>query len=91
MRSSWGAPAEEARALAGLGRIQLAGDSADAARNVREALAMCQRIGAARVVQDMLDEHGLSAAPGHLARRPAIRFQSSSMPTTSVVGPLSRA
>ncbi len=56
-----GAPAEEARALAGLGRSQLAGDSAEAARNLREALAIYQRIGApeARLVQDTLDEHGL--------------------------------
>ena len=56
-----GAPAEEARALAGLGRSQLAGDSVDAARNLREALAIYQRIGApeARLVQDTLDEHGL--------------------------------
>jgi len=56
-----GAPAEEARALAGLGRIQLADDTAEAARNLREALAIYQRIGApeARLVQDTLDEHGL--------------------------------
>ena len=56
-----GAPAEEARALAGLGRSQLAGDSAEAARNLREALAIYQRIGTpqARLVQDTLDEHGL--------------------------------
>ena len=56
-----GAPAEEAGALAGLGRSQLAGDSVDAARNLREALAIYQRIGApeARLVQDTLDEHGL--------------------------------
>jgi tetratricopeptide (TPR) repeat protein/transcriptional regulator with XRE-family HTH domain len=56
-----GAPAEEARALAGLGRSQLAGDSAEAARNLREALAIYRRIGApeARLVQDTLDEHGL--------------------------------
>jgi uncharacterized protein HemY len=56
-----GAPAEEARALAGLGRSQLAGDSAEAARHLREALAIYQRIGApqARLVQDTLDEHGL--------------------------------
>jgi hypothetical protein len=88
-----GAAAEEARALAGLGRSQLAGASVDAAMNLREALPIYQRIGApeARLVQDTLDEHGLSAATGHLARRPAIRFQSSSMPTPSVIGPLSRA
>ena len=56
-----GAPAEEARALAGLGRSQLAGDSAEAATNLREALAIYQRIGTpeARLVQDTLDEHGL--------------------------------
>jgi uncharacterized protein HemY len=56
-----GAPAEEARALAGLGRSQLAGDNAEAARNLREALAIYQRIGTpeARLVQDTLDEHGL--------------------------------
>jgi tetratricopeptide (TPR) repeat protein len=56
-----GAPAEEARALAGLGRSQLAGDSAEAARHLREALAIYQRIGApqARLVQGTLDEHGL--------------------------------
>jgi len=55
-----GAPAEEARALAGLGRSQLAGDSVDAATNLREALAIYQRIGApeARLVQDTLNEHG---------------------------------
>jgi hypothetical protein len=88
-----GAAAEEARALAGLGRSQLAGDSVDAAMKLREALPIYQRIGApkARLVQGTLDEHGLSAATGHLARRPAIRFQSSSMPTPSVIGPLSRA
>jgi hypothetical protein len=88
-----GAAAEEARALAGLGRSQLAGDSVDAAMNLREALPIYQRIGAPedRLVQDTLDEHGLSATTGHLARRPAIRFQSSSMPTPSVLGPLSRA
>jgi hypothetical protein len=88
-----GAAAEEARALAGLGRSQLADASVDAAMNLREALPIYQRIGApeARLVQDTLDEHGLSAATGHLARRPAIRFQSSSMPTQSVIGPLSRA
>jgi hypothetical protein len=36
-------------------------DSADAARNVREALAIYQRIGVpeARLVQDTLEEHGL--------------------------------
>ena len=56
-----GAPAEEARALAGLGRSQLVGDNAEAARNLREALAIYQRIGTpeARLVQDTLDEHGL--------------------------------
>ena len=56
-----GAPAEEARALAGLGRSQLADDNAEAARNLREALAIYQRIGTpeARLVQDTLDEHGL--------------------------------
>jgi tetratricopeptide (TPR) repeat protein/transcriptional regulator with XRE-family HTH domain len=56
-----GAPAEQARALAGLGRSQLAGDNAAAARNLREALAIYQRIGTpeARLVQDTLDEHGL--------------------------------
>jgi tetratricopeptide (TPR) repeat protein/transcriptional regulator with XRE-family HTH domain len=56
-----GAPAEEARALAGLGRSQLAGDNVEAARNLREALAIYQRIGTpeARLVQDTLDEHGL--------------------------------
>lgn len=56
-----GAPAQEARALAGLGRSQLAGDSAQAARNLREALAIYQRLGAPenRLVQDTLDEHGL--------------------------------
>ena len=56
-----GALAEEARALAGLGRSQLAGDSAEAATNLREALAIYQRIGTpeARLVQDTLDQHSL--------------------------------
>jgi hypothetical protein len=56
-----GAPAEQARALAGLGRSQLAGGNAEAARNLRQALAIYQRIGTpqARLVQDTLDEHGL--------------------------------
>ncbi len=55
------APAEEARALAGLGRSQLAGDNVEAARNLREALASYQRIGTpeARLVQDTLEDHGL--------------------------------
>jgi hypothetical protein len=37
------------------------GDSVEAARNLREALAIYQRIGTpeARLVQDTLDEHGL--------------------------------
>ena len=56
-----GAPGEQARALAGLGRSQLAGDKLEAAGNLREALAIYQRIGTpeARLVQDTLDEHGL--------------------------------
>ncbi|HYX60050.1 MAG TPA: tetratricopeptide repeat protein, partial [Streptosporangiaceae bacterium] len=56
-----GAPAEQARALAGLGRSQLAGDKLEAVRNLREALAIYQRIGTpeARLVQDTLDEHDL--------------------------------
>ena len=57
----FGAPAEQARALAGLGRSQLACDKLEAARNLREALAIYQRIGTpeARLIQDTLDEHGL--------------------------------
>jgi tetratricopeptide (TPR) repeat protein len=56
-----GAPGEEARALAGLGRSQLGDGPAEAARNLRDALAIYQRIGApdAQAVQDTLDEHGL--------------------------------
>ena len=56
-----GAPAEQARSLAGLGRTQLGRAPADAARNLREALAIYERIGApeAREVRQTLDEHAL--------------------------------
>ena len=55
-----GAPAEQARSLAGLGRSQLRRAPADAAQNLREALAIYERIGApdAREVRQTLDEHG---------------------------------
>jgi transposase len=55
-----GAPAEQARSLAGLGRSQLGRAPADAAQNLREALAIYERIGApdAREVRQTLDEHG---------------------------------
>ena len=56
-----GAPGEQARSLAGLGRTQLGRAPADAAQNLREALAIYERIGApeAREVRQTLDEHGL--------------------------------
>jgi tetratricopeptide (TPR) repeat protein/transcriptional regulator with XRE-family HTH domain len=56
-----GAPAEQARSLAGLGRTQLGRAPADAAQNLREALAIYERIGApeAREVRQTLDEHAL--------------------------------
>ena len=56
-----GAPLQEARALAGIGRSLLAGRPDDAAGPLREALEIYRRIGSpdAGDVQDTLDEHGL--------------------------------
>ena len=71
MASELGAPPEEARALAGIGRSLLPGSPAEAAGHLREALAIYQRIGSpdARLVQDTLDEHGLLTR-GRSARPP---------------------
>jgi tetratricopeptide (TPR) repeat protein len=56
-----GAPLQEARALEGIGELLLPGNPAEAAVQLRSALAIYQRIGApgARHVQDTLTEHGL--------------------------------
>ena len=56
-----GARAEEARALAGIGRSLLPGSTAEAAAHLREALVIAQRIGSleAQRIQDTLTEHGL--------------------------------
>jgi tetratricopeptide (TPR) repeat protein len=56
-----GSPLEQARALAGIGMSLLPGRPAEATGQLREALAIFQRIGVpeARRVQDTLDEHGL--------------------------------
>ncbi len=56
-----GARPEEARALAGIGMSLLPGSPAEAAVHLRDALAICQRIGSpgAEVIRAKLDEHGL--------------------------------
>jgi hypothetical protein len=56
-----GAPVEEARALAGIGRSLLPGSRAAADAYLRDALVIAQRIGSpeAQRIQDTLTEHGL--------------------------------
>ncbi len=56
-----GTPAEEARALEGIGRSLLSRDPAEAAAQLRQALAIYQRIGVpdAQRVQQTLSKHGL--------------------------------
>jgi tetratricopeptide (TPR) repeat protein len=56
-----GTPAEEARALEGMGRSLLHGDPGEAAAMLRQALEIYQKIGApgARLVQDTLASQGL--------------------------------
>jgi hypothetical protein len=54
-------PAEQARALEGIGRSLVHRDPAEAAAHLRQALEIYQKIGApgARRVQDTLDSQGL--------------------------------
>ncbi len=56
-----GTPAEEARALEGIGRSLLDRDPAEAAAQLRQALAIYQRIGVpdAQRVEETLGKHGL--------------------------------
>src|SRR5262249_48781820 len=63
-----GSPLEEARALEGLGRSELqAGRSREAAALLTQALAVFQRLGAARATAVSLVLHSIEAGEGSVA------------------------